>query len=246
MCAGILMNWAPAKQETQRYFDRDLHSVTTSVTIKKCWILNACQACGETFWTCFLDPRAGSENRTYQICINNQFISKSRLKEKWWVPLYLRTRIFWVYDILHHQKGPLKLEFQVAKLEEPQQCWVRNPMCHWKVVPSMLHDVNLYIYGFSGLAFSTFIRGYGLTVLTITMHAPISLFRHMNGTSSTGMWRHSQPRLPTSEVKGCNMNTQFREVQKSQRNKITLFTNIYNEPIQSTDSVVSVCWLRSY
>lgn len=43
--------------------------------------------------------------------------------------IYLETRIFWVCDLVCHQKHLLKSEFQGGKLDEPGQLQDGNPIC---------------------------------------------------------------------------------------------------------------------
>lgn len=51
---------------------------------------------------------------------------------KWCVPLYLTTHIFHVLEPLRHQKGPLKLEFQVGNSEALLQSNVAASSFEWK------------------------------------------------------------------------------------------------------------------
>lgn len=48
------------------------------------------------------------------------------------------TWIFWLHDLLHHQKHPLKPEFQVRKSEEPWQSRVCRPI--WQPLSSTLSE----------------------------------------------------------------------------------------------------------
>lgn len=115
-----------------------------------------------------------------------------------------------------------KLEFQVAKLEEPRV--IKKSVNTAQCLP--LHIL------FSALAFSTFICGYELTMLTITIHLAFPTYKW-----NIVNWYVTSFPAPTSDFWGQGTQHEYI-VQRSPKNP-TIFTNTYNELIQSIDNEAS-------